>query len=252
MSDTLGINLKLIVAYDGTRYLGWQKTPEGPSIEQSLQSVIEQIVQHPVQLQAASRTDAGVHAKGQVVNFIYQKEQFELHRFWIGVNSLLPKDISVLHVETAPFSFHPTLDCTGKEYVYKLYYGHVQMPLNRLYEWHYPHKLDLNLMRQGAELIKGKHDFSAFKNSRKNENYENYIREVHDIIIDNNDEHLKITVTGNHFMYKMVRNIVGTLVYIGAGKMKLEDLPGILDSKDRKEAGMTAPAHGLCLQKVFY
>lgn len=253
MSDTAGINLKLIVAYDGTAYLGWQKTPEGPSIEEVLQGVIEQICQHPVQLQAASRTDAGVHANGQVVNFFLKREGVDLYRLWMGINALLPKDISVLSVEKTAHAFHPTLDNSGKEYVYQVYFGHVQMPQNRLYEWHYYHKLDLGLMREAAELIKGKHDFTAFVNTKKNETYADHIREVNDIVIEENgDERLKISVTGNHFMYKMVRNIVGTLVYIGAGKLNIEDLPSILQGKDRTEAGMTAPAHGLTLQKVQY
>ncbi len=253
MSDTTGINLKLIVAYDGTAYLGWQKTPEGPSIEEALQGVIEQICQHPIQLQAASRTDAGVHANGQVVNFFLKREGVDLYRLLIGINALLPKDIAVLYIEVAEQDFHPTLDNIGKEYVYKLCYGHVQMPQDRLYEWHYPRELNIDLMRKAAEMIKGEHDFSAFVNTKKNEKYEDHIREVQDIVIEEvGQEKLRIEVTGNHFMYKMVRNIVGTLVYIGAGKLNLQDLPAILRGKNRTEAGMTAPAHGLFLQKVYY
>lgn len=253
MSNSSGINLKLILAYDGTHYLGWQKTPTGPSIEGTLQKVIEQIVQHPVHLQAASRTDAGVHAKGQTVNFYLQKENFDLSKLFIGINSLLPKDIVVLSIVQVSPHFHPTLDCVGKEYVYRLCYAPVQLPQDRLYEWHYPYPLDIEKMGIAANHLMGKHDFSAFRNTRKTDHYLDGIREIKSIDIEKFDlSKLIITVKGDHFMYKMVRNLVGTVVYVGAGKIEVEALNEILQSKDRTQAGLTAPAHGLTLQTVSY
>lgn len=247
------LNLKLIVAYDGTNYLGFQKTKMGPSIEETLQAVLEQILQHPVTLQAASRTDAGVHARGQVVNCYTDRTDIPLHKLWISLNCLLPKDITVLEIVEAPPTFHPTLDNIGKEYVYKVCYAPVQMPEDRLYEWHYHYPLDTTLMQKAAKILCGNHDFSAFKNSRKQQNEQVNIRKVDKITIEEPTKyHLKFTVEGTNFLYKMVRNLVGTLVYVGAGKIDLNDLQGILHSKDRTLAGITAPAHGLTLNKVFY
>jgi tRNA pseudouridine38-40 synthase len=246
-------NIKLTIAYDGSNYLGWQKTSMGPSIEEALRSVLRQIFQHEIQLQAASRTDAGVHAFGQIVNFFTSKEKLDLHKLKISLNSLLPADIAVMQVERAEDIFHPTLDSIGKEYHYHLCYGSAQLPLHRHYSWHYPHKLDIVLMQEAARMLVGTHDFSAFCNFKKNSRYQDYLRDVQSInIIEMERERLRFEVSGNHFLYKMVRNIVGTLVYIGRGKIPIDALPGILTGNDRTKAGMTAPAHGLILHRVFY
>lgn len=246
-------NIKLIIAYDGGAYLGWQKTQEGPSIEAALQATLEQILQHPIHLQAASRTDAGVHAQGQVVNFVVAKEPFDLHRLHTSLNSLLPKDIVVLSSEAAPPQFHPTLDSTSKEYRYYLCLGPVQLPQHRRYSWHEHHPLDIEKMHAAATALIGKHDFSAFCNFKKNAHYQDFVREVHNIEILPLDGHrLCIRVEGSHFLYKMVRNIVGTLVYIGRGKIPLEELPQLLASQDRTKLGVTAPAHGLFLHQISY
>jgi tRNA pseudouridine38-40 synthase len=246
-------NIKLIVAYDGRNYRGWQKTPMGPSIEGALQSILEQILQHPTPLQAASRTDAGVHARGQVVNFLTMKHPLDLNRLKISLNSLLPKDVVVLSIEKMDYSFHPTLDCKGKEYRYYLCYGSTQFPQNRFYSWHYPHSLQIDEMRKSTHFFLGKHDFSAFCNVKHHETYTDFKREIHQLNILNIDEQrLCIQIRGNHFLYKMVRNIVGTLVYIGSGKILKESIPGILQSGYRPNAGVTAPAHGLFLHLIDY
>jgi tRNA pseudouridine38-40 synthase len=246
-------NIKLIIAYDGTCYNGWQDTHTGPSIENSLKTTLEQILQHPVKLQAASRTDAGVHARGQVVNFSTFKDGPGLSRLGTSLNCLLPKDIAVLNVEQVPEAFHPTLDAKGKEYHYYVCYSGYQIPQNRLYSWHYPHELNLPLMQNSANYLIGKHDFSSFCNAKKNEQYAHYEREVSSIEIDEVEEkRLRIVVKGTNFLYKMVRNIAGTLVYIGRGKIGPEDLPEILKQHDRTQSGVTAPAHGLCLHRIFF
>jgi tRNA pseudouridine38-40 synthase len=245
-------NIKLVITYDGRNYLGWQKTPMGPSIEGTLQSVIEQIVQHPSPLQAASRTDAGVHALGQVINFLTSKS-LDLDKFFVSLNSLLPKDIVVLHAELMPISFHPTLDCIGKEYRYFICFGHTQLPHHRFYSWHVPYQLNLDLIHQALPILVGTHHFAAFCNVKKNAHYTDYIREVKLLeLIELEGNRLCIRIGGNHFLYKMVRNIVGTLIDIGRGKMMLVSLPHILQSGYRPEAGVTAPAHGLFLYNVFY
>ena len=247
------INIKLTIAYDGTRFLGWQKTKEGLSIEESLQTVLEQIIQEPVVLQAASRTDAGVHAQGQIVNFFTSKAPIDTYRLHLSLNSLLPKDIIVRQVETMPMLFHSTLDCAGKEYHYWICTEKAQLPLHRFYSWHCPYSLDKAEMEKAAGCLIGVHDFQAFCNEVKNAQYENYIREVTAIEIHERPlQRLQIVVKGNHFLYKMVRNLVGVLVYVGRGKIQGNAVSAILQSRDRKQAGVTAPAHGLTLYQVFY
>ncbi len=246
-------NIKLIIAYDGKNYLGWQKTRMGPSIEAALQGVVEKIVQHSAPLQAASRTDAGVHAQGQVVNFLTSKIHLDLVKFRISLNSLLPKDIVILQAELMPLSFHPTLDCIGKEYRYFICFGHTQLPHHRFYSWHVPYSLNLEKMRQALPLLLGTHNFAAFCNVKKNAHYSDYIRELQLLdLIELEEKRICFRIGGNHFLYKMVRNLVGTVVDIGRQKISLETLPTILQSEYRPQAGVTAPAHGLFLHHVFY
>lgn len=246
-------NIKLIVAYDGTAYLGWQKTRMGPNIESTLQETIEQIVQHPTPLQAASRTDAGVHAEGQVINFLTSKTHLDLNKLRISLNSLLPKNITVLQTEEMPLSFHPTLDSIGKEYRYFICFGPTQLPYHRFYSWHVPYSLNIQAMQKALPSLVGLHDFSAFCNVKKNAHYSDYIREIQQLdIVELENNRLCFRIRGNHFLYKMVRNIVGTLIYIGRQKLAFNIIPMILQSRYRPEAGMTAPARGLFLHKVYY
>lgn len=246
-------SIKLTVAYDGGGYLGWQKTSMGPSIEQALEEVIAQILQENNPLQAASRTDAGVHAKGQIVNFTTQKLIHDLNKFKVSLNCLLPKDIAIMKVEEVPIDFHPTLDCTGKEYHYMICNAQAQMPHYRHFSWHYPHKLDINAMREAVPTLIGEKDFSTFCNFKKNSSYAHYVRRIESInILEIEEDRLRIEINGNNFLYKMVRNLVGTLVYIGCGKIPIDQLKDIVNSHDRTKAGMTAPAHGLCLNRIFY
>jgi tRNA pseudouridine38-40 synthase len=240
-------NIKLILAYEGTHYLGWQKTAMGPSIEEELEKVLAKILRHPVALQAASRTDAGVHAEGQVVNF-FTAGEIALEKLQKSLNSLLPSDISVLKMEEASESFHPTLETQGKEYHYSVCLGSTQLPFHRNFSWHFSYPLHIKEMRKAAALLKGRHDFSAFTNEKQEDN----VREIYDIVIESSEERLKIRVAGNNFLYKMVRNLVGTLLYVGCGKLSAEEIPAILESKDRTRAGITAPAHGLLLKEVYY
>lgn len=245
-------NIKLVIAYDGTRYFGWQATPTGPSIEETLQQTLEQILQHPVALQAASRTDAGVHAIGQVVNFITSKSP-DLVRLTISLNQLLPKDVAVMDASFMDEAFHPTLDVTGKTYRYSLCNGTYQLPQLRGFSWHYPHALDLDAMKAAATLMQGQHNFSALCNQKKHHPYHDYVRLVSNIEFDQQEHHeLLITVHGQNFLYRMVRNLVGTLVYVGVGKIAVDEVPTILSSQQRILAGPTAPAHGLTLVKVLY
>ena len=206
-----------------------------------------QILRLPVALQAASRTDAGVHAEGQVVNF-FTPVEVPLEKLQKSLNSLLPEDISVLKIEKMATSFHPTLDSQGKEYHYSVCLGATQLPFYRNFSWHFSYPVNVEQMKKAAALLKGQHDFSAFTNEKQEEN----VREIYDIVIDSFENRLKIRVSGNKFLYKMVRNIVGTLLYVGCGKLSADEIPAILESKDRTRAGVTAPAQGLVLKEVFY
>lgn len=246
-------NIVLRLAYKGTHYLGWQETKEGPSIEGTLRTVLEQLLQHPVQLQAASRTDAGVHAAGQVVNLLTDNASWKLQRLHRALNGLLPHDISIYGVSEASQSFHPTLDVKGKEYHYFVCYGQVQLPQVRELSWHLHHPLNLEVMLQAMRILSGKKDFRAFCNQRKQLHYSNYVRNVTRFdLLPIDDGRLRFEIEGTHFLYKMVRNLVGTVLDIGKDRIALGDLPDILADGDRRKAGVTAPAHGLILHRVFY
>lgn len=242
-------NFQLTLAYQGTCYKGWQKTKEGRSIEETLEKALLDILGHSINLQAASRTDAGVHAKAQVVNF-FSSVDIHPQQLQKSLNGILPRDISVVSVQPVDRMFHPTLHSFGKIYHYNLCHDAFQLPFNRLFSWHYPYpKLDIDSMQRAANLLRGKHDFSAFTMSPLIDN----VREIFSIdIIPLPCRRLRIEIFGDKFLYKMVRIIVGTLVYMGSNRLKAEDILKILYSKNRKNAGITAPAHGLCLYKVQY
>lgn len=241
-------NIKCEIAYAGTHYFGFQKTKMGPSIEEALEKVLAKVLQHPVKLQAASRTDRGVHAKGQVVNFFTDKG-ISLEKLTHALRTLLPKDITPNALSLEEETFHPSLDAKGKVYLYQICNTPSQLPFHREFSWHFPFPIDLEVMNLGSKILCGTHDFSAFTT----EDYKDPVRTVTSIIATPLvDGRLEIEVTGAKFLYKMVRNLVGTLCYVGCGKIPLSDLEMILASKKRAEAGVTAPAHGLTLKHVFY
>lgn len=246
-------NIKLLLAYDGRAYFGWQKTASGPSIEERLEKALEKILQHPILLQAASRTDAGVHADAQVANFFTLHLNLNLNRLLMSLNRLLPKDIVVLSMESVPLAFHPTLHCTGKEYHYYVCLGTIQLPRERFYSWHVPYRIDQKLIDEAIPFFIGTHDFEAFSNATLSPPKCDYIREVQSIECTAvSERRLCFKVKGNHFLYKMVRNIVGTLTHVGRGKISPESIRDIIKSRKRINAGVTAPAQGLFLHSVYY
>lgn len=244
-------NICGLIAYEGTRYLGWQKTSEGPSIQQALESALAILVKQEVVVEAASRTDAGVHARGQVVNF-FVEEAVDLRKLLTGMNALLPKDIVASSLMEAAPSFHPTLDTLAKEYHYEVVFGSTQPPFLRDFSWHYPKELNLAAMQRAANDLLGIHDFSSFCNEIKELEIDP-ICHLQTLTIDEvAPSHIKIKAIGNRFLYRMVRNLVGTLVYVGCGKISADDVKAILKAKDRTLAGMTAPAKGLFLHRAYY
>ncbi len=239
--------VQLNISYDGTRFFGWQKTKTGPSIQAELESALSRILGHPLATEAASRTDRGVHARGQIVHFSIDQE-IDPRRLVRGLNAILPPDIRVNSASLASPSFHATLDALSKEYRYMICNGPVQSPIHRLYSWHIHLPLDISAMAKAASDLIGTHDFSAFSNERT----EDATRTMESIFIEPFCDRLCIRLHGNRFLYKMARNIAGTLAAIGSGKLPPDSIPAILDSKDRKRAGPTAPAHGLFLMQIFY
>ncbi|MGC2596276.1 MAG: tRNA pseudouridine(38-40) synthase TruA [Rhabdochlamydiaceae bacterium] len=250
-NENLSQNIKLVIAYLGSSFFGWQKTKVGPTIEETLENTLQTILQHEVKLQAASRTDAGVHAEGQVVNFTTPKSLC-LKSLQQRLNFMLPRRISIISIEWAPDDFHPTLSCLKKEYWYHLCYGFAQIPFLRKTSWHFPSSLDLAPMRKASEHLTGTHDFSAFCNERPLWDRSPVCKIEKIEIFPLPMKQLCISITGDHFLYKMARNIAGTLAYVGCGKLTADQIPSILASKDRTQAGITAPAHGLILKRVFY
>ncbi len=231
---------------------GWQKTKAGPSIEQTLEETLERILQEPITLQAASRTDRGVHARGQCLNFLTTKT-IDLERLISSLNALLPFSIRVIDGRKMPLDFHPTLQVERKEYHYEISLGKIQLPQERFFSWHLPYPLDLEQMKKASTLFLGRHDFASFCNKRRQLNYTDTMRHIDMIEIETiHTGNLRLMIRGNHFLYKMVRNIVGTLVYVGRGKLSLETLTLLFSHPSRIEAGMTAPAHGLTLHAIDY
>ncbi|HSX38205.1 MAG TPA: tRNA pseudouridine(38-40) synthase TruA [Chlamydiales bacterium] len=242
------MHYKLLVSYDGTKYLGWQKTKTGASIQETIQIALKRISQEEILPEAASRTDRGVHAMGQVVSFSLQKK-FHPKDLKQAMNALLPPDIRVLELDSVSPCFHPALQAKDKSYHYSLCFSEVQDPLHRLYSWSFRYPLEIEAMNQASLVLLGTHDFSAFANEKKKHPF----CTIHGIEFSSfANNRLQIAITANRFLYKMARTIVGTLIYIGCGKLPKDSIYKILTSKNRKLAGITAPAHGLTLYRVGY
>jgi tRNA pseudouridine38-40 synthase len=246
-------HIVLVLAYDGGSYYGWQKTKEGPSIEESLQKILQRIFQEPIHLQAASRTDRGVHAEWQVVDFVVQKPWNDLDRLAISLNQLLPPDIRCRHACLAPNEdFHPTLDVIKKTYRYLISTGPVQLPLLRHTHWHVHYPLNPSLFYEASTPFLGTKDFRGLCNRRADLNEEDTIRTIHSIRIQEEPQALAVFIEANHFLYKMARNIVGTMVCVARGSLPIDAIQQALQSRKRAFAGVTAPAHGLSLIEVTY
>ena len=241
-------NIKLTLAYDGTTYFGFQKTIAGPSIESEVSLALENILHAKVKLQGSSRTDRGVHANCQVINFFLPKP-FSLISLKKGLNAHLPKQIRIKSVEKEESSFHPTLSAKSKTYCYTVDNGAIRSPFRQKSSWHIHHPLDIAVMRKAAIQLVGKYDFAAFATLG---HHEDTVRHITSIEIEKRGDLITFTIKGKSFLYRMVRAIVGTLIYIGKGKLDLSDCKIILHSCDRKIAGPSAPAQGLCLVHIDY
>ena len=245
-------NYKIIIAYDGTHYSGWQVQPNGISIQETLQKALKIFLREDISLIGSGRTDAGAHALGQAAHFKTSKN-IDFYRFLHSLNGLLPLDIRIKAIEKVPLDFHARYHAIGKIYHYFLHLNPILNPFSRLYSLHVYEKLDLNLLREGAQYLIGTHDFTAFTNeSHRGVAAYDPIRQLKRLAIFPTEEGLRLEFEADGFLYKMVRNIVGTLLEIGTKKRTPGSVLSILASKDRRLAGQAAPAHALFLMEVIY
>ncbi|MCC5467081.1 tRNA pseudouridine(38-40) synthase TruA [Pelosinus baikalensis] len=242
-------NIKLTLAYDGTAYHGFQRQINAIGIQQVLEDKLARIVGHTFRIHMAGRTDSGVHAYGQVVNF-KTTSRIPVDRIAIASRSLLPYDIVVLDAQEVPDSFDAQYSAQSKIYVYKIYQHTVPNPFLRNLVWTIPQTLNVPAMKEAAQTIIGTHDFSAFRASGGAS--VSPIRTIMAVECQLQDRILELSFWGNGFLYHMVRNLTGTLVNVGLGKTSLEKFKTIFEGRDRKKAGATAPAHGLYLKEVRY
>lgn len=245
-------NYKLTIAYDGTEYGGWQVQDNAESIQQLIQNALRTVLRHEVNVVGSGRTDAGVHALGQVAHFKTHGE-LDLFRIFHSLNSLLPRDIRILQIEPVPLAFHAQRSAIKKTYYYHLSLNPVQDPFRRLYSFHVHEKIDLDLLASASKLFVGTHDFTSFANeAHKGAAAKDAVRTMLrlDPVLENGG--LRLELEANGFLYKMVRNIVGTILEVAAKKRPIEDIPKIFAAKDRRQAGQAAPSHGLFLIKVNY
>lgn len=246
-------NTKLTVAYKGTNYCGFQVQAKSgdPTIQENINKALSTIYGEEIITHMCSRTDAGVHANGQVLNFKHTKDRFpEPQRLVLAVNANLPLDIRVTGAEKVPLDFHSRYHAKGKLYSYTIDNFTAHRPLTADFTYHVHQELNLDNMAKAAKYLVGTHDFFSFKGSGGATKTSNRTITRLDIIKEN--EYIKIFAEGNGFLYNMVRIISGTLVDVGKGKLKPEDMIYILAARDRKKAGPTAPAQGLILEKIYY
>lgn len=242
-------NIKLTIQYDGTNYCGWQKQPSSISIQETIEKTIENTIGEKVELIGSGRTDKGVHANGQVANFLSETKIPE-EKIKFVLNSFLPEDIAILESKEVPLTFHSRYDAVGKEYRYYVFNNVIENPIYRKFTYHVPFKLDMGKIIKAKEYFLGTHDFLSFMASGSG--IENTTRTIYSFDIDKKDDIISFVLRGDGFLYKMVRIIVGTLIDVGRGKIDTEMIPNIFDLKDRKYSGKTAHPEGLFLQKVFY
>jgi tRNA pseudouridine38-40 synthase len=243
-------NIKMILEYDGTRYHGWQRQANGLTIQEVLEEGISTITQEDIRVAGSGRTDAGVHALGQVANF-RTNSNIGPRGLLQGINSLLPWDIVVKELAETDASFHARYDAKSKIYLYQIYHGAVRSALYRDYAWFIHETLDMEKMQEAAQLLLGTFDFSSF--CAANCGIKNHVRTVMAVDMARDSRGMiKFFIEADGFLKYMVRNIVGTLVDVGRGKLSKAELMNIVEAKDRKRAGQTAPAQGLFLKEVKY
>ena len=242
------MNVLLTIAYEGTAYAGWQRQENAVSIQQRVEEGLSALLGRETKLTAASRTDAGVHALGQRASFTAPAMPIPMDKLPQAINGFLPKDIAIQAAEAVADDFNPRFGALAKTYRYQIYNAPYPNPLHSRYSAFVPNKLDTAAMSKAAELFVGRHDFSAF--CAAGSSAKTHRRTIFSCEIKEDGPLLSIYVSGDAFLYNMVRIMAGTLLYVGLGKIL--DIPAIINSQDRTKAGKTMPAEGLCLLEVKY
>lgn len=243
-------NFKMTLQYEGTRYQGWQRQESTENtIQGKLELLLSRMCGQKVEVQGSGRTDAGVHAKGQVANAHMETDRSP-EEILAYMNRYLPEDIGVLAVEEVPERFHSRLNAKGKTYCYQVINSSRPHVFERRYAWRFEEKLDIPAMERASEFLLGTHDFAAFTSAKKGK--KSTVRTIEEIRIEQEGDMLRFLFSGNGFLFHMVRIIMGTLLEVGAGRRKPEDIPSILKAGKREQAGMLVPAQGLTLVEVRY
>jgi tRNA pseudouridine38-40 synthase len=240
----------LTVTYDGTQYVGWQLQPNGKTVQEVVELALAKIDGRAVRVHGSGRTDAGVHARGQVANCSL-RTQLKTATLLRALNANLPRDVRVVRLQETDAKFHARFSARGKEYRYQIDSGAVADPFLRAYAWHHPRTLNVVAMRRAAGLLKGRHDFSALS-AKPRRPVESSVRTIEKLSIIKEGNVITIAVAADGFLYKMVRSIVGALVKVGEGRLTVEEFQGLVKAKKRTALLETAPAHGLFLWRVFY
>jgi tRNA pseudouridine38-40 synthase len=242
--------VKLVLEYDGTRYVGWQVQPNGPSVQAEVERAIGTLCGAPRRVTAAGRTDAGVHALGQVVSFP-EERPLPLAAYVKGTNALLPSDVAVRAASLEPDGFDARRNARGKRYRYRIQNLETRAPLSRHVAWQVFRPLDVAAMREASRPLLGRHDFAAFQAADCDSHHA--VRDLSRLeVLGEPRGEIAIVAEATAFVKHMVRNIVGTLVEAGLGRRDPAGFASLLEERDRTRAGPTAPAHGLCLEEVFY
>ncbi len=242
-------NIKLIMAYDGSSYYGFQVQKQGPTIQEVLEKALRELTGERIRVTPAGRTDAGVHALGQVVNF-RTESSIPPERFAPALNTCLPRDIRIKLSREVPDDFHARYDAIGKVYTYRIYQGPYPSPFLRNYAHFVPKPLDWGKILEAAAILQGRYDFKSFQAAGSK--VKDTVRTLNRVELARRGPLYQLTFVGDGFLYHQVRNMVGTLLEVGAGRLQPDDVEGILKARRRECAGPTAPAAGLFLSRVLY
>lgn len=242
-------HILLTVAYDGTFYHGWQRQKNQITVQEAIESCLTRMFNQKISIRGASRTDAGVHAKGQRALFSVDTT-IPVEKLPLAINNTLPGAIRIIKAREVCSSFHPQFSALSKSYCYSIYNRSIIDPVYNNYAWHVKSNLKIDLMKKAAESLIGEKDFKAFQ--AVGSGTKTTVRTIYRVNIENRDNIINIHIVGNGFLYNMVRIISGTLAYVGYGKLQPDDMEKIILSKNRAEAGITAPPQGLSLLEINY